>query len=1668
MEIGQMLPDEKTELFLCLTLDKIYENHERWTDLASILQKEIALIPYQDEKITCIYRLGNVFQRDLMETDLAIENFKEILNIDPNYEHALVALGNIYQDRAEWENLFEIRQRQADIEMDEENKSELLAEMAHIADEMLDKTQDAIGLWNQVLEIRGDDIESLISLKGLFEKESQWRDYVETCERMINILEDHPDEQVELYKELGRVWKEKLERDIDSLECWQKVLNLSPSDLDALLALKELYRASHEYEELVDIIEQLIEISFEDPDVLKALYTELGQIKTEIMMQPEEAIDAWQRVLSIDPDDFKAIVALESLYKEQGMWAECVDIIERKLHHLEEQDQIIQSLMAMGMIWEEQMANIEQAAAIYERILEVEPSNIEASQLLERIYQEQLNWRSLTDLWLNRIEFIEHKDERVDLLHQISRVYEDQVDSPEGAYLAMQKAFEEDYNNQITISELERLAEITEQWQELIDLYESVIQELPDAEAIELLIKIAEFYEQKLDQDVYALAYYKKVLEKDTENVQAIEALERIYEKLEKYNELVDAISRHAALSQDYDERIQLYQRLGTIQEEFLSAPENAIEAHKQILQIDEFDAEALAALERLYEQQNNWIELIDILSRQVSNKPDAANDIKLRIGEIWEEQVGSADRAIETYRDIVTFDPMNRSALDALERLYKKQQNWRELLEIYEKQMDIIDTDMERIPLQKNIAKLWEDEFGSKDNAIENYQNIIYADPNDEEAIAELERLFFETSRWEDLINTYRMHVDVVVDVENKVELYLKIGEVYDEKLEDIDQAIDAFTSVTHFDENNLMALQRLADLYEKAHDWDRCLQILEQFIHTTDDVSHRLNIYCRMGRIYDKELMDNDQAEQQYQFALSLEPFYEPAIIALKNIYDDREDWTQLLKMLKLQEEMTTQDERKADVLYQIARVCEEKLNDLTNAVDYYEKTLEYVPNHKEAAKPLIAMYFREKKWERAEPLLDRLVSQVDPTADLDELCELNFKLGIAAENLTNEEKALKYYKLAHEYEPNHLPTLKGLARLNLQREYWDLASRNYQNILVSHREKLEPEDLTEIYHNLGKISIKLGDNRKAINYLERVLEYDTDHDRTLQLLIALHESLNEWRKVIKYKQDLADVKDDALEEYTILVSVGDIYRERLRDRDSAIATYLNALDKKPDSKVIMVKLLEIYIESRNFNSAIDLLHQLTEIEDHPQKLAQYYYTIAAIYRDELKEPESAISYYNKTLDVDETRLKAFEAIDRLLTKQKDWDGLERNYHQMIKRVRDKKELADLLYMLYKNLGEIYRTRMRRMEDAVGCFELASRTKADDVQIHEMLSQMYELNMDSYDKAILQHRKLLLLKPDRVESYKSLRKLFMDMGQYDKAWCVCSVLTLLNKAGPDEKQFFMDHRQNTLPRTTRPLNSELWKRLYAQDLDTFMSQIFNIVYSSVGKAYASTPKSYGMKKKNRLDLNDKMMICHVFKMVSGILNMQIRELYRRDDEQGFNIYFTDPQSIFVGHDMLQGKTEKELGFLIGKHLTYLHPNFYLAAVFPHSMLKTALIAALKVCDPSISVKVDDKQLGDVFNNLNKMMPPNKRAELEQIVTAFRSSGREIHLNKWKGNVELTANHAGFLVCNDIQVAIKMIKAQTKPMSNISVTDKIKDLAIFTISDAFFKLRESLGIAIK
>jgi len=1659
-------------------LDRIYTEHGAHEALAETLKKRVAAAEDDMTRVDLSHRLGLVLENELGRIDEAIGVYDGILGqLDPEHEDSIKALENIYTEKQDWTSLYAVYQREMDVVMGDSARSDVLAKMAYVSASYLGQAEQAIEVWKEVLDLRGEDPEALNALGNLYAHLERWAELVEILDREVTVAESD-EARVQIFTDMARVFYMRIGKVESAVDSWERVLDIDPANANALFGLAEIHRAAENWHELADTLRRIVEVGAAtlDDHTLGTVYMQLGQLYEFTLEQPFDATDAYQRALEVDMYNFQAMDSLERIHRAENAWVDSIRVMEKRYEATQDAPQRIAILLAIAEAWQTQAEQPDEGTSAYERVLEIEPMHQLAFNQLEALHTAAMRWEALVDLYLARMDESEDVEEIIELLRRVAKTYEEHLEDLDQAQEALILAWEQDFTNDETADELERICTLTKDWNTPLNLANETLQALADEDEYEtkdikiaLCLRCARWYGTRLNHPEYAVPYYNQILALDPTNYQAMNSQANLHRHLGQWQQLAQMLGRMSEIVQAPHERASVFVDMGELCETHLGMPEEAPKYFRQALDADETHLGAITNLERMFSEAENWNELLKILRLKVAALTDVEPkvDAQLQVAELLELRFERADDAIAEYDSILETSATELRALKGLERLHAQRESWQPLYDVLERQYDLVSTEKERVSIQIRLASILEEEFIKPEQAAERLESALQIDPNNETALRGLERLYRRMQRWEELIGALERHIEASPDRTVKVQCYAAIGETYAAELKDVDHAVDNYLNLLSIEEDNVGALDALTRLYEKRGDYPQAIDTMNQLAGLQTDPQAVVDMRFRMGRILDEHLADRDAAIDSYRRALEGDPGHLPTLEAMRKIQVDMGDWLAAARTIEQETQYTQNQRTTSERLVELGRIYDERLDEHERAVECFEAALKQDPDNEDAALPLSEEYVKQERWDEALPILDMLVKGMGKR-EAHEQHHLAFTLGDVALHMGDAQEAIKALLKAYQIDQQHLPTLMKLADAYYAAKDWDKAFKYYQMLLVHHRDSLGRDETTEVFYKLGVVKREQGDRRKALNMFDKALEEDPHHRPTLEAMVGVYEGAKDYEQVIHYKKQVLEVADIE-ERFGMLQEVGDLWHEKLKNAQKAIEAYAEAGELEPDNHRLLHKLLMLYQQTRQWDEAIGIIQRISDLDDRDSAKSKYAYTVAVILRDEIKDADRSIAKFNEALDLDQSQLKAFEAINKILTQKKDWKQLERAFRKMLHRITGQGNL-DLEYNLWHNLGVIYRDRLKQYENAVAAFAtVTDRIRPDSVKDHQILAELHTLvGGDNIDKAIGEHQWLIRQDPYRVESYQKLYKLYFDARAYDKAWCLAATLNFLNKADAEQQQFFADNRPSGPIRPQNRLNDERWlKDLAHPDQDLLVSKIFEQLWGGVLSLRHQTDKAAGLSSKYEVNpAESTVTFARTFGFVANVLGLPCPRLFLRTDVAGgLTAMPVWPLASLSGATLLSGYQPNDLMFVVGRHLADYRAEHFIRTMLPsNTELKSVLMAGLRL---SGVLNQADPQVDSVAQQLAPKVQQAQKDALRRLGKRFVEAGARTDIKKWLQCVELTSCRTGFLVCNDLETAARMVTQIPQAAVDIPPKEKVKELVLFSVSEEYFQLREHLGIRI-
>jgi tetratricopeptide (TPR) repeat protein len=846
--------------------------------------------------------------------------------------------------------------------------------------------------------------------------------------------------------------------------------------------------------------------------------------------------------------------------------------------------------------------------------------------------------------------------------------------------------------------------------------------------------------------------------------------------------------------------------------------------------------------------------------------------------------------------------------------------------------------------------------------------------------------------------------------------------------------------------------------------------LDAMEKLSEVVEENAEKVALFFRMGVLLDKELGDRVSALDHFQRAIDLDGKHLQALEAMRTIHMDEGDFNAAARAIERITEVEENPRRNAEFRVELGRIYQDKLEEHERAIECWQEAYKLDPDNQDAALPLVDEYVKAERWKEAEPLLQMLV-RTSGNRPQEEQHRLWFTYGQCAEQLNDDEAAIKAYGKAFELDAQDLKALVGLAAAYYRKQEWDNAFKYYQMVLVHHRDELGSSETTDTFYRLGVVKREQGERKKALNMFEKALEEDPSHRPTLEAMVGLYTDEKDYEQAIHFRKRVLETSDDATERFGMIEEIGDLWNDQLKNPAKAIESYAEAAELQPKNHKILHKLLGLYQSTGQWEPAIGIIDRVAELDPRPEAKAKYAYTIGVVLRDELKDAERALERFNIALDLDPAgMLKSFEAINKLLNQQKDWKQLERAFRKMLHRVSGKGDTA-LEFNLWHNLGVIYRDRLKNVESAAEAFTMASKLQPENMQEFQILAEIYGMLPNRLDDAIAAQHVLLKNDPYRVDSYRALYKLYFDSRNYDKAWCVAATLNFLKKADAEQRQFYDQYKPEGPIRPRNRLNNERWvKDLLHPDEDFLAGKVFEAVTPAVLRIRAQTDKKYQLNKKDQIPdvMNTTVAFARTFGFVTQVMSLPfVPRLFVCPDRQGALAFATtQPPATVCGSALLSGQNPLDVIFIVAKHLAYYRGEHYIRTMFQtKDELKLVLVAAMHIA----GVTIQDPAVVEWAKQIRAQMQPADVELLNSITKRFVDAGARTDVKRWMQCVELSACRAGFLLCNDLEIASRMIQAEP-PMGTVDLTpkEKVQELVLFSVSEQYFRLREALGIQIQ
>ena len=573
----------------------------------------------------------------------ALAKFREALKLDPSNSEALSWVEEHLRQKRMYADLRDVLLAASRVPtVSADTRKAQLRDVAGLCESQLRDLETAIQAWKQICQIdRGDD-GARDQLRRLLERGARWDDLATVLEQEAMGAPD-VEQKIALEKKLATLHEQKRKDPGAAAEAWSRIANLSPEDDTAIQTAVKLYEKAERFEQAAQVIADNI-ASVTDKPSRGTLLTKLGDLRMK-MGDPGGAGEAFAEAAEAT-GQAKAWELAEKGYLAAGRYSDAAGAMDQRAQLSEGKQQAT----LFAQVAELLLKSNDPPAAIekLEQATDIDPANDSYAQALEEQYRKSAREADLVRYLLGRADKLGDKGRRIASRRSAASVQR-QLGDAEGARESLLLLLSDG-------DDVDALAL----------LLEDATARGDHEEAADLLRRLGAITKNKDDKLNYALREAAVLADGLQDTDGAIERYEVIYKTLDPKNRIAlraiadleekrgnakgaaDALEREILLSESAD-RIEIAQRLAALYEGALENPRGAIKALELVHAADPEDFDAIARLQKLSEQVEDWQRVTTLTQMliEVEGDEEEASQMTRRLAAIQFDKLGKGDEAL-------------------------------------------------------------------------------------------------------------------------------------------------------------------------------------------------------------------------------------------------------------------------------------------------------------------------------------------------------------------------------------------------------------------------------------------------------------------------------------------------------------------------------------------------------------------------------------------------------------------------------------------------------------------------------------------------------------------------------------------------------------------------------------------------------------------------------------------------------------------------------------------------------------------------------------------------------------------------------------------------------------------------------------------------------------
>ena len=1120
---------------------------------------------------------------------------------------------------------------------------------------------------------------------------------------------------------------------------------------------------------------------------------------------------------------------------------------------------------------------------------------------------------------------------------------------------------------------------------------------------------------------------------------------------------------QHAGSTGDPGLRSLLLSEAGRLGEEHLDDEEGALADYAGALAADPTNRVALGARRRLLERLGRQQELVAALEHEGEHAdPGPARTAALtRAADLCRDELGQPERALSLLARAHLLGGLPL-ALGAMIREPMEGARREELLTSMRDHADSLEDRGQRADVLFFIATEAGGEAGARAHLLRQALELV---PDHGGALDAVLQDLLDREAWEEALEIADRALEHTDDRRLSLGLLQLMGELCDLRLQEPERAGAFYARALAVAPEDLVTLDALRALAWRTGQHEHLPGVLEQLAARARDDREAVALLHEKARVVERHIPRQDAASI-HERILELAPRDRGALEALERIYSARRDDAGVCRVLSVLSSQEEDPQHREALLFRLAG-AREAVGDAASATWALGMA---VPQTED-----LVLVRELRRLRQLQAQWDMVVESLEQEARLSldrggAARSLMTAATILEDRLDDRPRAEGVLRRVLEQDPLHEEAGERLDLMLGKGQRWDRLADVLELRIGSLEQHQAPRRLELLFRLAELQRLHLKRPREAISSARRCLEIDPVHRPSLRFLGPLHLEQEQWAEAADIFSRLLATSHDTDELRSIQRRLGELYGDRLDEPLKAISCYQSMLAVAPGDTEALTRLWELFARVDDKNSAADTLARLIEVTEDPVARAGLNITLADFYEQVFEEPVLAAEHLQQAQHVDPTNEEILARLTRLFTRLDRWEDLGAAIRSFLAALPAEQQARGNRHRM--ELGQIMQHRLGRPAEGLEQFQAVIDLDPTNLHARHAAAQVL-LEDNRLDEAAHAYREILDIDAGDTSSLRQLRGIWSQQDELNGAFAATAALAYLGAATGSEARFYEERRGKGARYPRRCLEPSAFETVIVHPSEHANGRGVLAVLVRVAHHLFPPPlQSWGVGPRSLLSPQSEHPLPGVVAQVARVLGLEFRVDVHLSTERPTEVglLMTDPPTLVVGEEVMESHSPLEVRCEVGRLLSYLRNQSWIAHGMDHKELGTLVVCACIAAGATIKPARGRSREArmQLAQRIKRSLAPDDMADLEAASVALRK-GREPDFEMWAQAMRHTSLRTALWVTNDLETVLDHLLAQGGAPAKdrhaaVGKSQLAQDLIRYWMSEEFLALRKTIG----